>query len=64
MSMMVLRFEKYLTLFSYNGIPVYVGDKCITRRSMVWWWPINWLAVVVGTPVALWRLYRRRKSNG
>ncbi|HCF6453579.1 TPA: hypothetical protein NII34_002893 [Pseudomonas aeruginosa] len=65
--MMVLKSEKYLTLFSYKGMPVYVGDQCITRRTMVWWWPINWIAVFIGAPIIIWRLWclsRGRKSNG
>jgi len=46
------RFEKYGCLFKYNGIPLYVGNYCITKRKIVWWFPWNWIIVIVALPVA------------
>lgn len=62
--MIVLRFEKYGTLWRYHGIPVYIGGKCITPRSICWWWPVNWLAVLSLIPLAIWRLVRKEVPRG
>lgn len=40
------KFERYGILMWYNGIPIYAGPHLITKRKVVWWWPINWLAVM------------------
>lgn len=61
--MIVLRFQKYGTLWSYNGIPVYVGNKLVTKRRMCWWWPVNWVALLIVAPVIAWRVVRKQQGG-
>lgn len=58
--MITLGFGKFLTLWRYNGIPVCIGSKLITPRRLVWWWPVNWVAVVVALPVAIWNTCKHK----
>jgi len=53
------KFEKYGALMKYNGIPVYIGNKCITERTFAWWWPLNWILILIALPIAFWRAVRR-----
>lgn len=57
--MIVLRFHRFGTLWSYNGIPLYIGGKCITNSRMAWWWPVNWIAVACFLPYALFKTAKR-----
>lgn len=54
---------RFGTLRKHIGIPMYAGDVLITPWSFVWWWPINWLAVIVSLPVAAWRVLRKGKDS-
>ena len=56
-------FKKYGALMYYKGVPVYAGTECITPRHLVWWWPLNWLVFLIGTPVAVYRLLKNRKAH-
>jgi len=49
------KFEKYGTLWWYNGLPVYMGDKLITKSRMVFWWPVNWLVVIITAPYIVYK---------
>ena len=53
--MIVLRFEKFLTLWSYSGVPIYFNNKLVTKRTLCWWWPLNWLFLLWALPVAAYR---------
>lgn len=49
------KFEKYGFLMEYVGIPVYVGNTCISPKNIVWWFPWNWFLILCASPVALYR---------
>lgn len=57
----VFKFHRFGTLWEYNGIPVYVGSKCITRNWLVWWWPINWLMTLLLSPYLIYLAIRKPK---
>lgn len=44
-----------------NGLPLFIGNKRISSRRLVWWMPTNWIAVpvlfVLGLPLLLRMLY-------
>jgi hypothetical protein len=54
------KFEKYGTLMRYDGIPLYIGNRLLTKRWFVWWWPINWIAIVVFLIPAIYLTIRNR----
>ncbi len=47
------RFRKYGTLRWYNGIPVYVGGRLVTKTRLALWWPVNWVVLTIVVPYAL-----------
>jgi hypothetical protein len=49
----MLKFQKFGTLWWYNGLPVYAGGRLLTRRHLCWWWPVNWIAVPLALVVAI-----------
>lgn len=53
------RFEKYGSLWKYNGIPMYAGSLCISPRKMVWWFPWNWILVLFALPLAVCRAIKK-----
>lgn len=50
------KFQKYGTLYWYNGVPVYMGGKLITKNRMAFWWPINWVVVIVTAPYIIYKV--------
>lgn len=58
--MIVLKWQKYGSLWSYSGIPVYIGGRLITKSRMVWWWPWNWVVIAAALPFVVWRMLRKR----
>ena len=57
------KFQKYGTLMYYNGLPVYVGNRCITDRKLVWWWPVNWVVVTLAMPIVIYRILKDRFAH-
>lgn len=43
----MLFFGKYFCLFRHVGIPVYAGSQLLSPSRIVWWWPINWVVMLV-----------------
>lgn len=63
--MVSFEFGKFLTLWKYKGIPVYIGSRLITPRSLALWWPINWLAILIGGPIVIFRVAKKEwKDRG
>lgn len=61
--MVSFELGKFLTLWKYKGIPVYIGSSLITPRSLAWWWPINWVALMVGLPIAIYRVAKKEWND-
>jgi hypothetical protein len=52
---MAYEFGKFYTLGKSRGIPVYANGVLITPPlQIVWWWPVNWVAV---TAYIIWMKY-------
>lgn len=28
-----------------NGLPIFMGHKRLSKRKIVWWMPLNWVAI-------------------
>lgn len=52
---MVYKFEKYGLLLRYHGVPVYVGGHLMTKRDIVWWWPLNWVAFIAAFIILIFK---------
>lgn len=61
---MIYRFEKFGTLMKCDGIPIYIGSRCITKAYFVWWWPINWIVLPIVAVVVLGRMALEAKEEG
>lgn len=46
-------FGRFGTLWWYNGMKVRAGGHLITKNHLAWWWPINWIALLVAAPILI-----------
>ena len=37
----------------HNGIPLYIGDRLITKSKFVLWWPGNWIIIPIVAAIFL-----------
>lgn len=55
-------FTKYGCLVKHNGIPMYAGDQLISKFNIVWWWPWNWVVILLSLPYAIMYTMRDYKN--
>lgn len=48
----------------HNGIPISIGGRRVSKHSIVWWMPLNWvmmLYLILMAPLTLSLEYFKRK---
>lgn len=49
-------------LVKHNGLPLYVGDRLISKYSIVWWWPPNWVWLAYAIPFGLYDYFKGKRN--
>lgn len=49
------QFHKFGMLVKYYGIAMTICGRPITECAIVWWFPWNWVLIVIATPVVIFR---------
>lgn len=52
---MIYEFGRFGTLIKHKGLSLYAGNIPLYENEieLVWWWPLNWIFVLVGLPFAV-----------
>lgn len=50
-----------LLLVKHNGLPLYAGDRLISKWSIVWWWPPNWVWLLIRIPLGVYDYLRDKR---
>jgi len=51
----IYKFKKFGMLVKYYGLPTFLSERPITDCAIVWWFPWNWVLIVIATPVVIFR---------
>jgi hypothetical protein len=62
----IYRFNKLGTLWrDDHPLALYAGTRRLSPRPrLVWWWPVNWVAVVLVLPPVILDMLRGKHRNG
>jgi hypothetical protein len=63
--MSIYRFERFGSLWrDDHPLALYAGNRRLSPApKLVWWWPLNWFAVVIVLPQAVFSALIKRRSK-
>ncbi len=54
---------RVLMLIKHKGIPIYCGERLITPHSIVFWWPPNWVWLLLLMPSGILKILKNKTTD-